>query len=160
MTALESLGAHLASARLASADDLLLLHTLDTLAAWAAGARTREGEALASLLGNAGDTGSAIALHCAIARLSEVDDIHLASMTTPGAIVVPAAFVIASTLPDQVLPRMADAIVAGYEAMIRLGLAIDGPTVLYRGIWPTYFSAPVGVAAVGARLHIGCTALG
>ena len=36
--------------------------------------------------------------------------------------------------------------------MIRLGVAIDGPSVLYRGIWPTYFAAPFGVAAVAARL--------
>ena len=36
--------------------------------------------------------------------------------------------------------------------MVRLGLAIGGPTVLYRGIWPTYFAAPFGVAAVAARL--------
>src|SRR5439155_14687040 len=46
----------------------------------------------------------------------------------------------------------AAAIVAGYEAMIRFGAAIDGPTVLYRGIWPSYFAAPLGVAAVAARL--------
>src|SRR5262249_32657164 len=30
--------------------------------------------------------------------------------------------------------------------------AIDGPSVLYRGIWPTYFAAPFGVAAVAASL--------
>src|SRR5258706_2952592 len=36
--------------------------------------------------------------------------------------------------------------------MVRLGAAIDGPSVLYRGIWPTYFAAPVGAAAVAARL--------
>jgi 2-methylcitrate dehydratase PrpD len=36
--------------------------------------------------------------------------------------------------------------------MTRLGRAIDGPTVLYRGIWPTYFAAPFGIAAVAARL--------
>ena len=47
---------------------------------------------------------------------------------------------------------LAAAIVAGYEAMIRLGAAIDGPSVLYRGIWPTYFAAPFGAAAVAARL--------
>lgn len=152
MTALESLGAHVASARLATANDVLLAHVLDTLAAWAAGSRTREGEALVSLLGSSADTGSAIALHCASARLSEIDDIHLASMTTPGSIVVPAAFVIAASLPDHGNGRLADAIVAGYEAMTRLGLAINGPTVLYRGIWPTYFAAPIGIAAVGARL--------
>jgi 2-methylcitrate dehydratase PrpD len=44
------------------------------------------------------------------------------------------------------------AILAGYEAMTRLGRAIDGPTALYRGIWPTYFAAPFGIAAVAARL--------
>jgi 2-methylcitrate dehydratase PrpD len=36
--------------------------------------------------------------------------------------------------------------------MTRLGRALDGPAILYRGIWPTYFAAPVGVAAVAARL--------
>ena len=36
--------------------------------------------------------------------------------------------------------------------MVRLGAAIDGPSVLYRGIWPSYFAAPFGVAAVAARL--------
>jgi 2-methylcitrate dehydratase PrpD len=37
--------------------------------------------------------------------------------------------------------------------MVRLGTAIDGSTVLYRGIWPTYFAAPFGVAAAAARLY-------
>ena len=53
-----------------------------------------------------------------------------------------------STGPDV----FADAILAGYEAMIRLNLALDGPSILYRGIWPTYFAAPFGIAAVAARL--------
>jgi hypothetical protein len=38
-------------------------------------------------------------------------------------------------------------------AMTRLGRVISGPDVLYRGIWPTYFSAPFGIAAVAARLR-------
>src|SRR5215831_1830236 len=42
--------------------------------------------------------------------------------------------------------------IAGYEVMVRFGQAIDGPSVLHRGIWPTYFAAPLGVAAVAARL--------
>src|SRR4029077_15024362 len=33
------------------------------------------------------------------------------------------------------------------------GRAIDGPGVLYRGLWPTYFAAPFAIAAVAARLH-------
>jgi 2-methylcitrate dehydratase PrpD len=41
---------------------------------------------------------------------------------------------------------------AGYEIMVRLGEAIDGASILYRGIWPTYFAAPMGSAAVAARL--------
>jgi 2-methylcitrate dehydratase PrpD len=36
--------------------------------------------------------------------------------------------------------------------MIRLGAAIAGPSVLYRGIWPTFVAAPFGVAAAAARL--------
>jgi len=47
---------------------------------------------------------------------------------------------------------MAAAILGGYEAMIRFGAAINGPNVLYRGIWPTYFAASFGAAAVAARL--------
>src|SRR5262249_57517742 len=43
-------------------------------------------------------------------------------------------------------------ILAGIEAMPRLGRAIDGPAILYRGIWPTYFAAPFGIAAAAARL--------
>ena len=66
-------------------------------------------------------------------------------MITPGAIVVPSALTIAASLPDVTTDDLAAAIVAGYEAMIRLGAAIDGPSVLYRGIWPTYFAAPFGV---------------
>src|SRR5262249_58604998 len=41
---------------------------------------------------------------------------------------------------------------AAPEAMPRLGRAIEGPAILYRGIWPPYFAAPFGMAAVAARL--------
>ena len=63
-----------------------------------------------------------VAINVALARLSEIDDIHLAAMITPGAIVVPAALTIAASLPDVAPDDIAAAIVAGYEAMIRLGL--------------------------------------
>ena len=161
-TAIEQLAAHVATSTAAGGPgtlrDLVGLHVLDTLAAWAAGTRTREGRALIALHAKSPRDGSdnavadAIALHCALTRLSEIDDIHLASMTTPGSIIVPAALAIAASLPDQGKGRLADAISGGYEAMTRLGLAIDGPSVLYRGIWPTYFAAPLGVAAVASRL--------
>jgi 2-methylcitrate dehydratase PrpD len=73
-------------------------------------------------------------------------------MITPSSIVVPAALSIAATLGRNDATALRDAMLAGYDVMIRLGLALDGPTILYRGIWPTYIAAGFGVAAVAARL--------
>jgi 2-methylcitrate dehydratase PrpD len=161
-TALEKLAGHLARGSgetPAAVRHAAALHVADTVAAWIASTRTPEGRALIAFRNSMRRRVAAsenflvdVATHCAMARLSEIDDIHLASMTTPGAIVVPATLTIAVALdkarPDSVL----DAMLAGYEAMTRLGLAIDGPAVLYRGIWPSYFAAPFATAAVTARL--------
>jgi 2-methylcitrate dehydratase PrpD len=92
-----------------------------------------------------------VARSCALARLSEIDDIHLSSCTTPGALIVPSALTIGSSL-DRSGEAICEAIAVGYDAMVRLGLALNGPSLLYRGIWPTYFTAPFGVAAVASRL--------
>jgi 2-methylcitrate dehydratase PrpD len=165
MTILEQLGAFVAQSGPPSARlrETLELHAADTVGAWIASLPTPEGVALlrwraASREGAA--PGSMhrlrldVATHCALARLSEVDDIHLASTTTPGAIVVPSAVVVAAALQDRDPDALAAAMMAGYEVMVRFGKAIDGPSVLYRGIWPTYFAAPLGVAAVAARLFV------
>jgi 2-methylcitrate dehydratase PrpD len=136
--------------------DKLRLHVADTICAWIAATRTPEGRLLVDFHGRqraAGDTlAGDLALHCALARLSEIDDIHLASMTTPGSIVIPAALTLAAALPDAQNTDLAPAMLAGYEAMIRFGLAVKGPDILYRGIWPTYFAAGLATAAVAARL--------
>jgi 2-methylcitrate dehydratase PrpD len=162
MNALESLAAHLARGNQvsAAASEKIRLHVVDAMAAWIAGSAAPEGLALLrfrdrhrSRAGSGGlDDGALdLATHCALARLSEIDDIHLASMITPGGIVVPAALTLAA-LPQCDGAALVPAILAGYEAMIRLGLALDGPAILYRGIWPSYLAAPFGVAAVAARL--------
>lgn len=134
----------------------LRLHIADTVGAWIAAARIAEGKALIAYRNRQRPTddgiAGALATHCALARLSEIDDIHLGSMTTPGSIVIPAAMTLAATLPGGDSGNAAAAILAGYEAMIRLGLAINGPSVLYRGIWPTYFAAGFATAAAAARL--------
>jgi len=153
MTALEQLGAFVANYQPdGHARAAVRLHAADTIGAWIAACGTPEGRALLAFRKDADALADRVAINVALARLSEIDDIHLGAMITPGAIVIPAALVIAASLPDVAADDLTAAIVAGYEATIRLGAAIDGPGVLYRGIWPTYFAAPFGAAAVAARL--------
>ena len=153
MTALEAMAAFVADgirSRVPPATRAAArLHVIDTVGAWIAGAHTAEGRALIAFRGPAPDLATA----CAVARSSEIDNIHLASTTTPGGIVIPAALVIAAMRGQVETDAVCEAIVAGTEAMVRLGAAIGGPGILYRGIWPTYFAAPFGVAAVAARLY-------
>ncbi|MFZ0779334.1 MAG: MmgE/PrpD family protein [Xanthobacteraceae bacterium] len=154
---LAALIVRLQTADLAAATlDKLCLHVADTIGAWIAATRTPEGNLLLAFRRRqpaAGDTSADdLATCCALTRLSELDDIHLASMTTPGSIVIPAAMTLAATLPDADVGGVAAAMLAGYEAMVRLGLALKGPNILYRGIWPTYFGAGFATAAVAARL--------
>jgi 2-methylcitrate dehydratase PrpD len=144
----------------AAINEQIALHVADTVGASVAATATVEGEAVIGFrrelqkLSGAGDANPLddVALHCALARLSEADDIHLRSMTTPGSIVIPAAFILAARLDTADVAELPAAILAGYEAMIRLGRVINGPAILYRGIWPTYFTAAFGTAAVTARL--------
>ena len=163
MTALEQIGSLVAhSGREPLSDavrELVTLHLIDSVGAWIAGAKTVEGLALLRLrdVMRNGTTDSLpldLSTRCALTRLSEIDDIHLPSMTTPGGVVIPSALSMAQAMRARA-PSVDDvitAILAGYEVMTRLGRAFDGPTILYRGIWPTYFAAPAAVAAVVARL--------
>jgi 2-methylcitrate dehydratase PrpD len=158
MTALETMAAFIARGvrgRIPAATRATAkLHVTDTVGAWIAGAHTAEGRALiATPAATGSDLARDVGIHCALARLSEIDNIHLASTTTPGGIVIPAALTLAVNRPDTDTEALLEAIVAGTEAMVRLGFAIGGPTVLYRGIWPTYLATPFGVAAVAARLQ-------
>ncbi|HEY6864189.1 MAG TPA: MmgE/PrpD family protein [Burkholderiales bacterium] len=142
MTALERFGEWIAGAAIPT--EGVALHLVDAVAAWIAGAGTAEG----ALIRRVEDP---VARHCAWARLSEIDDIHLASAVTPGGVIVPAALTLAAECEADGA-ALARAIAAGYEASVRLGRAIDGPHVLYRGVWPTCFAAPFGVAAASASL--------
>jgi len=161
MNALEQLAGAIAGceARGERVRETIEMHLVDTVGAWIASTRTAEGLALlrfraAMPVGRrAGDDPALdLATRCALARLSEIDDIHLASMVTPSAIVVPGALTLAQTIPAATADDVRGAILAGTEAMTRLGRAIDGPAILYRGVWPTYFVAPFGIAAAAARL--------
>ena len=151
MTVLERLGAHVARGGAATPREALRLHVADTVGAWIAGSATPEGRALLKLGANRDAMPDRVATHCALARLSEIDDIHLASGITPGSLIVPSALTIAASLARE-SAGLGEAIAVGYDAMVRLGAGLGGPSILTRGIWPTYFAAPFGVAAVAARL--------
>jgi 2-methylcitrate dehydratase PrpD len=162
MTALEQLGQFVAEVGrkpLAhGVRDLVELHLIDSVGAWIAGAATTEGRSLRAFHEAMRDEppssslGIDTAIRCALARLSEIDDIHLPSMTTPGGIVIPAALSMANAMRAPEADDIIAGILAGYEVMTRLGRALDGPTILYRGIWPTYLTAPAAVAAVIVRM--------
>src|SRR5262245_63985168 len=87
-----------------------------------------------------------------VARHTEIDDIHTPSCTTPSSVTVPTALALvrAGAISDP--ERVASAIWVGTELLVRLGVAIDGARILYRGVWPTYFAAPLATAAIAARL--------
>jgi 2-methylcitrate dehydratase PrpD len=45
-----------------------------------------------------------------------------------------------------------ESLAAGYDVITRLGAAVDGPKILYRGVWPTYLFGPIGSAAVSSKI--------
>jgi 2-methylcitrate dehydratase PrpD len=148
-----------------SVRERLALHLLDTVGAWIAGSATEEGQMLARLESSPSQLLSVfarqpldhIALGVATTRLTEIDDIHMPSCTTPSSVVVPTALVVAGHLKRRDAQAFAHALSAGYEVMTRFGVAVNGPSILHRGVWPTYLAAPVCAAAVTARL-LGLTA--
>jgi 2-methylcitrate dehydratase PrpD len=129
----------------------LRLHLTDTAVAALAGATIAEGKILQNF-GDAGSLGGRIGRQAAATRLTEIDDIHLLSCTTPSAGVVPAALMLAAHAQKFDPDEVASAIWVGTEVATRIGTAVNGPQILYRGIWPTYLAAPVAAAATAARL--------
>lgn len=142
--------------------DKVARHLFDTIGAMLAGLPLHENALLTAAIadlhdpatppGLRGPLGPAILRLCAAARSTEADDIHLASCITPSAIVVPVALATAARLPRATGAQLIRACIVGYEAIIRLGLAIDGPGILYRGLWPSYLCAGIGSAATVATL--------
>ncbi|MDP6172667.1 MAG: MmgE/PrpD family protein [Rhodospirillales bacterium] len=157
MSVIEEMAGHLAGLD-AGNKDILELHLVDTIGAAILGPCIPEGRALLDGEGDgltalsAGNALDQVAVRVGMTRLSELDDIHLSSGTTPGSIIVPAVTTLSAHLPDVKAEDFGAAMVAGLEAMIRLGAGVRGPEIIYRGIWTTYFTAPFGSAAACARL--------
>jgi 2-methylcitrate dehydratase PrpD len=139
-----------ASALPAAERERLALHLTDTVVAALAGASIPEGKALQNF-GDARALADRIGRRAAAIRLTEIDDIHLPSCTTPSAGIVPVALALAASTQNFNTEDVASAIWAGIEITTRIGVAAGGPQILYRGIWPTYLAAPVAAAATAAR---------
>jgi len=169
MTRIDTLAQRIASGprpgAMEDACPALSIHLLDTVGAWIAGRASPEGAQLHQLK----DAGAkvpavfgacvldSIALATATARLTEVDDMHMASCTTPGAVVILTALALAADVvsgPGGAIDGglLAASIHTGYEVMTCLGEALSGPEILHNGIWPTLLLAPVTSAAVASKL--------
>ena len=162
MTALGQLGSAIASSATPSAAgrELVELHLIDTVGAWIAGARTAEGSALLrfrAAMGESAHAGDASALdlatRCALARLSEIDNIHLTSMTTPGGIVISAALTLAAARPAATADDVIAAILAGTDpakiAQLPVTDGMANEAIMHRAHRNGYDH---GVRAAGARI--------
>ncbi len=81
----------------------------------------------------------------------ELDDTHDESITHPGAVVIASAFAVAAETGAggaDFLP----AVVAGYEVMVRAGMATGAADILEAGFHPTALFGGFGAVAVAARL--------
>jgi 2-methylcitrate dehydratase PrpD len=88
----------------------------------------------------------------------ELDDTHDGSMSHPSVAVITAALAVGSEIGASgrdILP----AIVAGYEAMTRTGMAANALGVITHGNHPTCLFGPFGAAAAAAKL-LGLDAAG
>lgn len=145
--------------------DTVRLHVFDTIGAAFAGSEVADTLELVDALGPVLTEGDArvpglemrtalplaALLSCAAVRCTEIDDIHTGACVTPGSAIVPVALAVAAgvEVDDR---RFLEACLAGYEVLIRFGVAAAGPRILYKGIWPTYLCAGFGVAATVGKL--------
>ena len=86
------------------------------------------------------------------AHAFELDDVHEEAVNHPGAVVVPAALAVAEDLGAAGLTFL-EAVVVGYEAMARAGLAVGPVSHMLAGFHPTSMSGVFGAAAAAAHLR-------
>jgi 2-methylcitrate dehydratase PrpD len=126
------------------------LFVLDTVANALGARNTEAGGMLRAWAARQGaDAGRQAFLLGGLAHILEMDDLHAASVTHPGCVVVPAVLALAARerLSGQ---TVLDAVLQGYEAVTRIGMAV-GPAH-YR-IWhSTATCGPFGAALAAANL--------
>ena len=126
------------------------LFSLDAIACAYAGSRTGVGGVLRSWASSSDmDSKRKALLMGALTHITETDDLHRASVTHPGCVVVPAVLALGAKLGADA-PRMLHAILHGFEAMCRVGAAV-GPAH-YRVWHNTATCGPFGSAMAAASL--------
>lgn len=92
----------------------------------------------------------AAAANAAISHLWEIDDAHKLSATHPGIVVMPTMIALAQSFPETSGDRLRGAIVAGYEAMLRIGSFLGKSH--YAVCHTTATAGSFGAAATAAHL--------
>jgi 2-methylcitrate dehydratase PrpD len=137
------------------------LHFVDWIGCAAAGATTPPGLALQRFLpelaagpcrtvaGRALSVRDAVLIDGSVGNVLEMDDFHRAAIVHPGPVVVPVAWALGQHL-NATAGQVFDAIVRGFEAMIRIGRCV-GPAH-YRYFHNTATCGVFGAAAAAASL--------
>ncbi len=106
------------------------------------------------LYGDRLDAARAAFVNGAFAHACDLDDTHVGSMHHPGASVLPAVLAMAER-EDSGGRELLEAAICGYEASLRIGLAVQ-PSLFGRGFMGTSTCGALGAAlAVGKLLHFG-----
>lgn len=92
---------------------------------------------------------AALLMNASLGNVLEMDDVHREAILHPGPVVIPAALAVGERV-DAAGPELLDAIVRGYEAMIRIGASLGRSHYAY---WhPTSTAGTFGAAAAAASL--------
>ena len=138
-----------------------MLHVIDWVGCAAAGAGTPPGQVLnrfapslmagpcKTVCGPSLDARDAVLIDGAVGNVLEMDDFHRAAIVHPGPVVVPVAWVLGQQLGAST-GVVLDAIVRGFEAMIRIGRCV-GPGH-YRHFHNTATCGVFGAAAAAGSL--------
>ena len=134
------------------------LHVLDWMACASAGSRTEPGLAMgrfartlapgpcATFAGPGLSEGDAALVNGSLGNVLEMDDFYRTAIVHPGPVLVPAALAMAQA-SGATGPQMLDALVKGFDIMIRLGRSV-GPAH-YRYFHNTATCGVFGAAAIG-----------
>jgi 2-methylcitrate dehydratase PrpD len=95
---------------------------------------------------------SAALANGAAAHSLELDDTHQAASIHPGVVMFSTAIALTEIQPDIDLGQFASAVVAGYEAAARLGMALQPKSHYELGFHPTSTCGVFGAAITAAKL--------